>query len=178
MKTIHTFLENKLNELPLLDFRFLSVSDIEFSANVRNICEMNDCTRYGKCRNCPPLVGSIDDCIKRVLHYDHCLVFSTVAEVNDTSNFDECLAARIDHEQITADLLKLAGEYSDFPFALSSGCIFAKNCAFPEQPCRNLHAIPTIESHGIIIMKLASQLGMDYEMGENYVVYFSMLFFH
>lgn len=178
MKNIYTLLEDGLKRFPIFEYAFTKVSNIEFSPKVRTICEMNDCGRYGKCRNCPPLVGGIDECIERLRRYEDCLVISTVAEVRDSSNFEECLAARVDHEETTAELLRLVAENTDAQFALSSGCIYAESCGFPEQACRNPAAIPTIESHGIIIMKLAESLGMSSDMGGNFVTYFSLILFN
>jgi predicted metal-binding protein len=57
-------LEEQLLELPLVQYAWMDIGDIEFSENVRHICR-TECPRYGTSWSCPPAVGTVEECRER-----------------------------------------------------------------------------------------------------------------
>ncbi|NLA86022.1 MAG: hypothetical protein GX847_01815 [Clostridiales bacterium] len=62
---------------------------------------------------------------------------------------------------------------------MSTGCMLCDECAYPSEPCRHPdERLSTIESHGILIMQTASDLGVTLDCGNNIVTYISLIFFN
>jgi predicted metal-binding protein len=172
-------IEARLLEMPLYDYAFFPVKDIIFTQDVRTICAMNDCGMYGRRWVCPPVIGSIEDCIAECQAYEHAFLFSTVTEVADSFDLKACVEARGDHEAITYEVAQIFRQETENPLILSTGCIPCEHCAYPDAPCRHPErAFKTIESHGIMIMQMAAQQGLNYDCGQNIVTYFSLVLYN
>ena len=152
-------LEAQLAELPLYGYFFVDPHDLEFSGRIRWICE-NECPMCGKTWACPPAVGTVEQCQKKCMSYQNCLMISTIVEVNDISDIDEALATRPDHEQITAEVRDLMRQQGVEPYILSTeACAVCQRCAYLDgQPCRHPERMhPCVESHGINLIHFISK---------------------
>ena len=172
-------LEERLSQLPLYIYHFFDPRELEFSSRIRWICE-NECPMYGKSWACPPGVGSVDSCRCKCLSYQNCLMVSTIAEVSDIANIEESLATRPDHEAITNQVAELFREQGVEPYILSTeACAVCDRCAILDgQPCRmpeKMH--PCVESHGINVIPVLEQCGIEFQYGENVVTWVSLLFY-
>ena len=168
-----------LNTLPLYYYHFFQPGELEFSDRIRWICE-NECPMYGKSWACPPAVGTVEACKGKCHSYEHCLMISTVAEVNDIANIEETLATRPEHEAITLQVRDFMREQNVDPYILSTeACAMCEKCAYLDgEPCRlpgKMH--PCVESHGINMLPLIEELGLLFQYGENIVTWFSLLFY-
>jgi len=169
----------RLQELPLYYYDFIDPQKLEFSGRIRWICE-NECPMYGKTWACPPAVGSEDDCTQKCRGYNRCLMISTITEVTDIANIGEALATRPAHETVTVQVEKLLREQGVEPYTLSTeACAICERCAYLDgQPCRKPEIMhPCVESHGINILPLLEELGLEFQYGENVITWFSLLFF-
>lgn len=173
----HEQLEEFICGYPVYQYAFLQPEEIEFSYRVRWICEQ-DCDRYNTTWACPPAVGSVDECRHRCLQYKECFLFSTVAEVSDVINFEETMATRSAHEEITADIEAFIRSQGNECLALSTeSCDICENCTYPDSPCRfpdKMH--PCVESHGIIVSELAEKYNMDFTLSPTQILWFGIIF--
>ena len=173
------FLEQQLQQLPLYAYFTIKPEQLEFSQRIRWICE-NECPRYGKSWACPPAVGSVESCIAKCRSYERCLVIGTITEVEDIADMAAALDTRFDHEAITdqvADLLKQQGVT---PYILSTdSCAFCDSCAYCEgKACRfpeKMH--PCVESHGINVIPVLEENGLEFQYGSNIITWYSLLFY-
>lgn len=169
----------ELQDLPLYIYDFVEPSALEFTGRVRWICE-NECPMYGKSWACPPGVGTVAECEKRCGGYNGCLMISTITEVSDIANIEQTLATRPEHEEITNQVEKILRDAGIEPYILSTeACALCERCAYLDgKPCRmpeKMH--PCVESHGINVMPLLEQQGLEFQYGENVVTWISLLFF-
>jgi predicted metal-binding protein len=172
-------LEGQLAELPLYVYAFIDPRELEFTERVRWICQ-NECPMYGKTWACPPAVGSVEACKNRCGSYDGCLMIATITEVRDISDIEETLATRPEHEAVTNQVRDLMAAQGTVPYVLSTeACALCSRCAYLDgEPCRfpeKMH--PCVESHGINLLALIAQQGLEFQYGENVVTWFSLLFF-
>ena len=172
-------LENQLAEFPLFAYGFLDPKTLEFTQRVRYICQ-SECPMYGKSWACPPAVGSVEECEKRCLAYEQCLMIATITEVADIADVQAALATRADHEAITNQIADLLRQQGVNPYILSTeACAECERCAYLDgQPCRfpeRMH--PCVESHGINVVPTMEQLGIPFISGENLVTWVSLLLF-
>jgi predicted metal-binding protein len=172
-------LESRLGELPLLGYFFIDPKGLEFSDRIRWICE-HECPMYGKTWACPPGVGSVQRCREKCLSYENCLMIATITEVNDITDIDETLATRPAHEEITNRVADLMREQKVDPYVLSTeACTICERCAYLDgEPCRlpgKMH--PCVESHGINLIPVLEENGIEFQFGGNVVTWVSLLFY-
>jgi len=172
-------LEADLAELPLLGYFFMDPKALEFSGRVRWICE-HECPMYGKTWACPPGVGSVEDCRKKCLAYENCLMIATVTEVEDIADINQTLATRPGHEAVTEQVRMIMEEQGVNPYILSTeACTLCEQCAYLEgQPCRHPEKMhPCVESHGINLIPVLEENGIEFQFGGNVVTWVSLLFY-
>ncbi len=173
-----TRLEEQLRELPLAQYAFFRTDALEITPRVRAVCEQ-ECPRYGKSWACPPAVGSVADCRRRVLSYPEGLLIVTLTEVDDIADMEQTLATRPAHEKVTRQVAHLLEAEGVAPFVLSTeSCAICEVCTYPGAPCRHPEQMyPCVESHAILVTALADRLGVEYQYGGNVVTWFSLLLF-
>lgn len=172
-------LESQLAELPLYGYFFIDPNTLEFSDRIRWICE-HECPMCGRTWACPPGVGSVSDCKAKCLSHENCLMIATIVEVNDITDIDEALATRPGHEEITNEVRDLMRAQNVEPYILSTeACAICDSCAYLEgKPCRypdRMH--PCVESHGINVIPVLEENGIEFQFGANVVTWVSLLFY-
>ena len=80
--------EEFISQYPIYEYRLVDTAEIEVRERVRIICKQ-ECERYGTTWACPPAVGSLEECGKRIHSYPNGILFSSVAEVSDVMNMAE-----------------------------------------------------------------------------------------
>ncbi|MDO4323723.1 MAG: DUF2284 domain-containing protein [Lachnospiraceae bacterium] len=166
-------IEQRLLELPIVQYAWLPASEIEFSERARYICE-TECPRYGKSWACPPGVGTVEECREICRGYDEVFVFTTIAEVQDIENMEETLATRSGHEEVTRQIRDIFQEFSFQTLAMSGdSCAICGECAYPDAPCRHPdQMISCIEGYGVLVPLLAEKAGIVFDNGSNIVTWF------
>ena len=172
-------LEAKLSALPLYIYAFIDPKGLEFSDRIRWICE-HECPMYGKSWACPPGVGCVAECKGKCMDYENCLMISSITEVEDITDINETLATRPEHEKLTNQVGDLMRELGAEPYILSTeACAECEHCAYLDgQPCRfpdRMH--PCVESHGINVIPVLEENGLEFQFGSNVVTWISLLFF-
>jgi predicted metal-binding protein len=174
-----TKLEERLQELPLYEYAFLSTDDVVFTDRVRHICKQ-ECPMYNKTWACPPAVGTLEECGQRCRRYENCLIISTAAEVSDIGNMAEGLATRAGHEETTAQVRQILRDLGAEPYVLSTqACAICEHCAWLEgKPCRYPEKMnPCVESHSINLIPTLEKHGLEFAFGRQVITWFSLLFF-
>ncbi len=177
LSDVQKIIEETALEYPICEYCFGDTKQISFSDKVWFICK-TDCERYGHSWACPPYCGDIQEKINNSKKYEHFFLFSTVTEVENAWDAKACLKVKSAHEEITRKIqTDLKEKLADF-YVLSTGCTTCEQCACPEKPCRHPEQrLSSMESHGIVILQLVSEMGLCYSFGNNTVVYFSMILF-
>lgn len=164
-------------DYPIFEYRVLDPRKVAVYDRVRAVCRI-ECPRYGSTWACPPAVGSLEECAAKLRSYDEALFFTTVAEVSDVMNLEETLATRAAHEEITEQVGAFWRDEGYEIFILSTeSCEICEHCTYPEgKPCRfpeRMH--PCLESYGVVVSELAEQQQMEYLLGGNDILWFSMI---
>ena len=175
-----SYLEEQLAQLPLYAFFFVDPRSLEFSPRIRYICQA-ECPMYGKSWACPPGVGELEECQRKCLAYNSCLMIGTITECEDISDIEATLATRPDHEAVTNAVGDLLRQQGAEPYILSTeACAECDRCAFLDgEPCRlpdRMH--PCVESHGIVLTKTLEECGLEFQYGGNMITWYSLLFFN
>lgn len=187
---IRDFLESLTGDYPICEYAFGTTDMIEFSDKVFTICE-TDCERYGHSWACPPNAGQISHNIWRINCYRNFFLFSSVWEVEDAWDTRKCLDVKRQHEEMSREIrTRLLEEYqqpmesldeNETPevYMLSTGCTLCDTCTCPSEPCRHpKERLMSMESHGILIVKLVEDCGLTASYDGQSVVYFTMILFN
>ncbi len=171
-------IEERLSELPLAQYAWIRPEELEFSEQVRYICE-TECSRYGTSWACPPAVGTVEECRRKCLSFEEGFLFTTFSEVADIADLEETLACRTEHEEITRQVCESFRERGLAVTALSTeSCAICETCAYPEGPCRHPDRMfPCVESYGILVTDLAEKHEIEFMYGGNVVTWFSLVLF-
>ena len=144
--------EDFIAQYPIFEYRLLDTADIKVQERVRTICKQ-ECERYGSTWACPPAVGELPECEKKIHSFPQAIFFSSVAEVF------------------------LEGEgYETFTLSTES-CDYCKRCAYLDgKPCRfPEHMHPCLESYGVVVNEIVEREQMEYNLGGNTILWFSMV---
>lgn len=66
----------------------IDTASLKFSHEVRGMCEVDSCHKYGKTWACPPGVGTVEECEARIKKYPKMIVFSGKYELEDSFDFE------------------------------------------------------------------------------------------
>lgn len=170
-------IEDYITQFPIYQYAFLDTQTLEFSDKVRTICK-KECPRYGSSWSCPPAVGSVEKCKETCVEYPKVLLFSSIAEVMDYSDIEHTLKSKQEHENITRKIEKFLRLNGVPCYTLSTdSCSACEKCTYPKKSCTHPEIMhPCIESHGIVLTNTIEQQNMDYFLGENMILWFSMIF--
>lgn len=172
-------LEAQLAELPLYGYFYIDPKSLEFSDRIRWICE-HECPMCNRTWACPPGVGSVARCREKCLSYENCLMIATIVEVDDIADIEQTLATRPGHEAITNQVRDLMRNLGVDPYVLSTeACTECERCAWLDgAPCRHPDRMhPCVESHGINLVPVLEENGMEFQFGANVVTWVSLLFY-
>lgn len=168
-----------ISQFPIYEYRILKTEQVSVRERVRTICQ-TECERYGSTWACPPAVGTLQECEKRIHSYDSAVFFSSVAEVSDLLNMEEMLSTRQEHERLTEQVATFLKEEGFETFTLSTeSCDICDHCTYPEgKPCRHPDRMhPCLESHGVVAAEIVEEQQMEYDLGGNTILWFSMVLF-
>lgn len=66
--------EEFISAYPIYEYRILDTSDLSVKTRVRQICKQ-ECERYGSTWACPPAVGTLEECEKKIRSYGKAVFF-------------------------------------------------------------------------------------------------------
>ena len=95
-------------------------------------------------------------------------------------NMQEMLQTRTAHEELTTEVARFLKEQGFETFTLSTeSCDICEDCAYPHgKPCRHPDRMhPCLESHGVVVSEIVEKQQMEYNLGGNTILWFSMVLF-
>ena len=100
--------------------------------------------------------------------------------LSETHNMEEMLSTRRAHEDLTTEVGKYLNKEGYETYILSTeSCDICEKCAYKEgKPCRypdRMH--PCLESHGVVVNEIVERESMEYNLGGNTILWFSMVLF-
>jgi predicted metal-binding protein len=173
-------LTKRLRLLPLHTADIIDVGFLTYEQEIRSMCEMNRCGRYGRAWNCPPEVGALEELAAKCGAYRNGLLFNAVTMLKDSFDYDGMMAGGAKLYDILVEIdgiLSREFQLSDYLLLGAGSCGACKKCAYPE-PCRHPDKlyIP-VEACGVNVVSLAKHTGFSYNNGPNTVTFFGLLLF-
>ncbi|MDR1612984.1 MAG: DUF2284 domain-containing protein [Planctomycetota bacterium] len=163
----------------VFQYGVIGTPDIDFSEEVRKMCEANVCRKYAATWACPPAVGTVDECRAKCLRFRNVLVFSGKYDLEDSFDYEGMMGGMESFKRTARELEALLKPHlGEYLMLANEGCGICDACTYPARPCRfpdRVHG--SIEGYGIFVDKLAEAAGMNYINGRNTVTYFGGLFY-
>lgn len=172
-------IEKKLQNMRLNQYAFIAPEKLPFSKEVRDMCEMNSCGRYGTNWQCPPGAGALSDLEKKAKSFAHGLLFNAVYPLQDSYDFEGMMDAKERFTKTCHRVLDaVRGFYTESFVMGAGGCNICPACTYPDDPCRFPdRAIASMEACGIDVYTASQRFGFTYINGLNTVTYFGIVFF-
>ncbi len=153
------------------DASHVTVGDIRFYPELRELCEMNHCGCYQTNWSCPPGCGDVPSLAERVQSFSHAIAFQSIGTLEDSFDFEGMLASNAAFNRIAYAIQSDISEKTSRFLVLGAGkCTLCTSCTYPEAPCRfpEKHIIP-VEACGINVSELCAAAGLSYIHGSNTV---------
>lgn len=155
---------------------------IEFHAELRDLCKANSCGKYASSWMGPPALGEIAELSQKIKSYHDGLVFQYVAQLADAYDVEGWTTSGIEFDRLARALIRQVRREvpADRLLALTAGCChFCGECAYPQgRPCRSPeNALASVEACGIIVNELLTMVGLAYNNGPATLSYTGLLLF-
>ena len=163
-----------------MDTGFCANNEAMYHPELRHSCESNVCGAYGRNYTCPPLLGTVEECMERALAYPRLLVFRKVYPLEDSYDFYGMMEAKEDFGRLHREINRLAkAEQAGCLVLGAGGCTLCERCGAADNiPCRfPEEALSSWEGHCIQVSELAAMVGLKYIGGQNTVTYFGAVLY-
>ena len=140
---------------------------------VRDMCAVNTCHRYGACWSCPPACGTLEECKERLSQYRAGLVVQVVGELEDSFDIEGLQELEKRQKEAFNKLLPQLREKMDRLLPLGTGsCTICKECTYPDAPCRFPDkAVSSMEAFGLLVNQVCTDSGLRYNYGPSTMAY-------
>lgn len=161
------------------EYDYVEIKNLKFYEEVRTLCKKNTCRNYGTSWACPPAIGTLSQCEKRVHQFDKMLLFSKKYQLNDSFDFESMIAGLKDFKHSVDNFQqKLQPILFHYLLLSNEGCGRCEKCTYPDFQCKFPELLHhSLEGYGFIIKELADEAGMRYINGTNTVTFFGALMF-
>ena len=157
----------------------LSVDTMVVKKEVRDMCEMNTCQKYGKNWACPPACGELDECEKKLRKFSKGIIVQQTGQLEDfmdIEGLDELDKA------YKASFKKAVERFSElYPnmLPLAAGpCLLCKECTYPDKDCRFPDKrVSSMESFGLVVNEVCKANDLPYNYGPNTMTYVGCFLF-
>ena len=158
----------------------IPVGELHYSEEIRRVCEGNSCRNYGATWACPPAVGTLEECRRRVEAYDTMLLFTKKYTLESSFDFEAMGEGLRDFKKATDSFHRaLAPVLPAFLLLSNEGCGRCKKCTWPDAPCRFPELLHhALEGYGFVVSELAAAAGVRYNNGPDTVTFFGAVLFN
>ena len=155
------------------EFGYIPVSGLRFSEDIRKICEGNSCRNYGTSWACPPAVGTLEECRRRVGQYDTMLLFTKKYELESSFDFEAMGAGLGDFKKAVDRFHKaLDPVLPEFLLMSNEGCGRCAKCTWPDAPCRFPEKqLSSMEGYGMVVNEVCMKNNIPYNYGRDTMTY-------
>lgn len=151
---------------------------LEAREDVRSMCAADKCGAYNKNWTCPPAVGTLEECQRKMRSYENGILLQSIGHMTktiDSKCYRETERRHMQHFYAFAEDIR-----KTYPNALclgAGGCRVCKQCAYPE-PCRFPEkARSSMEGYGLFVTQVCMDCGLPYYYGEKTITYVGCILF-
>lgn len=134
---------------------------------VRDMCAVNRCGKFGTFWVCPPGCGTLEELTEKLSKVTSGIILQSTGEMEDDFDFESIAeTSELQKERFAAFMKKLAAEDGQFLPLSSGGCGICEKCTYPDAPCRFPdRAFPSMEACGLVVNDVCKASGIPYNYG-------------
>ena len=155
----------------------LDASTIRLFQDVRKMCEKNSCGMYGANWCCPPGMGDLEECERKIRRYSRGILVQTVGQLEDELDGEMMMETNDAHKEHFDEMhRRLLKKYPDLLACGAGTCTRCKKCTYPDAPCRfpeNTYA--SMEAYGMLVTQVCQANHLPYYYGPCTIAYTSCL---
>ena len=153
----------------------LDVSTLDLKSEVRDMCVVNTCGRYGNCWSCPPGCGTLEECSAELEGFTGGILVQTVGDLEDSFDFEAMVETEQRHKEYFHKMHALLREKAGKVLALGSGsCTICPKCTYPDAPCRFPDKmVSSMEAYGLLVLEVCQANDLQYYYGPDKIAYTS-----
>lgn len=157
----------------------LNMDALIFMPEVREMCSIDRCHRYGRSWTCPPACGTLEEIAAIAAGFTSGLIIQTTGEMEDEFDAETTMeAGGKQKENFTKFFNNIRHRFNDVLPMGSGGCQICPQCTYPDAPCRYPdQAFPSMEAYGLWVSKVCEESGIPYYYGPNTITYTSCILF-
>ena len=156
----------------------LDIKTLKPMQEVREMCSSGRCQAYGRNWMCPPLCGSLDDCITELAKYTQGLLLQTVGQMQKRIDTKAYIQTEELHLQMFQKFAQMIREVHPDALCLGSGgCRVCEKCAYPAQCRFPDKAYSSMEGYGLFVSQVCKENGIKYYYGEKTIAYTACILF-
>lgn len=146
--------------------------------DVRDMCAQDKCGAYGKNWTCPPAVGTLEDCQRKMKQYRQGILLQTVGHMTKTID-SKCYreTERRHNQQLSVFAEEIRKAWPEALCLGAGGCRVCKKCAYPEACWFPEKAVSGVEAYGLFVTQLCRDAGVPYHYGEKTIAYTALVLF-
>lgn len=167
---ISAALENGFNDAGMLD-----ASTLKPLPEVREMCAVNRCRKYGASWSCPPACGTIEELEARMHKYSRGIIVQTVGVMEDDFDYEAIVDTDARHKENLDRFTPIVLELYPNAFPMMAGtCTRCEKCTYPDAPCRFPDKVfPSMEACGLMVNQVCKDNGMKYNHGRHTICFTS-----
>ena len=153
----------------------LDVSTIRLMPEVREMCAQNKCNVYNTNWCCPPGLGDLKECGKKIRAYTRGLLVQTTGELEVELDGETMMETQAKHkENFDSFCRELRKVYPDMLACGAGTCTRCQKCTYPDAPCRfPEHRFASMEAYGMLVTQVCHANDLPYYYGPLTITYTS-----
>lgn len=157
----------------------LDAATLKVKQEVRDMCEMNTCQKYGKNWACPPGCGELKECDEQLKKYKRGIIVQTTKQLEDSYDIEGLQELGEEHEANFKRAIEKFIELYPGMLTLGTGtCTICKECTYPDKECRFPNKrISSMESYGLVVNDVCKANDLPYNYGPNTMTYVGCFLF-
>lgn len=173
-------IQEKAKELGFDEVAFVDPQCLVFRPEVRDMCAVDRCHKYGKSWDCPPACGTLEELGERASGYQYGLVVQTWGALEDDFDVDTMDALSALQKKRFAQFAEFLRDNTELPMPMGSGsCILCEQCTYPDAPCRFPDKVtPSMEACGLLVTQVCEQANIPYYHGKQTLAFTSCALFN
>ena len=146
--------------------------------DVRAMCVEDKCGAYNKNWTCPPAIGTVEECQKKIRQYKSGILLQTVGQMTKTVDsrcYRETEQRHMNNFYALAEAIRKV--HPDALCLGAGGCRVCRQCSYPE-PCRFPDkAVSSMEGYGLFVTQVCRDAGIPYHHGDRTITYTACVLF-
>ncbi len=149
--------------------RYAEIKEMEFLSEVRDMCTVNHCGKYGTSWACPPACGTLEELEARVNSYDYGMILQATEEMEYDFDWEAIeRATKRCGDSLRVLTKQMRAQIKDVLPMGVDGCSKCSKCTYPDEPCRFPDDLsPSMEACVFFVNKECEKAGMKYYYGKN-----------